>query len=64
MINAIQDMKEKAGPSYEDLKKSLQEWNTTYKTTKSGEITEVADRKVMDYIDKKLAEYGRYTKKR
>jgi hypothetical protein len=64
MINAIQDMKEKSGPSYDDLKKSLQEWNTTYKTTKSGEITEVADKKVMDYIDKKLAEYGRYTKKK
>lgn len=64
MINAIQDVKEKASPAYEDLKKSLQEWNTAYKTTKSGEITEVADKKVMDYIDKKLAEYGRLTKKK
>jgi hypothetical protein len=64
MINAIQDVKEKASPAYEDLKKSLQEWNTAYKTTKSGEITEVADKKVMDYIDKKLTEYGRYTKKK
>lgn len=64
MINAIQDVKEKSSPAYEDLKKSLQEWNTAYKTTKSGEITEVADKKVMDYIDKKLAEYGRLTKKK
>ena len=64
MINAIQDVKEKASPAYEDLKKSLQEWNTAYKTTKSGEIEEVADKKVLDYIDKKLAEYGRLTKKK
>lgn len=64
MINAIQDVKEKSSPAYEDLKKSLQEWNTVYKKTHTGEIEEVADKKVMDYIDKKLAEYGRLTKKK
>lgn len=64
IINAIQDVKEKSGDSYDVLKKSLVEWNTKYQKNGRGELEEVPDHKVMNYIDSKLAEYGRLTKKK
>ena len=64
IINAIQDVKEKSGESYDVLKKSLTEWNTKYQKNNRGELEEVPDHKVMSYIDSKLAEYGRLTKKK
>lgn len=64
IINAIQDVKEKSNDSYSVIKQSLLEWNTKYQKNKLGELEEVADKKVMDYIDNKLAEYGRLTKKK
>jgi len=64
MVNAIQDLKETSGETYGQVKKSLQEWNTKYKTNKSGEVVEVADKTIEKYIDQKLAEYGRLTTKK
>jgi uncharacterized membrane protein len=56
MINAIQDNKEKGNG--EVLKAHLKEWNTKY-VKKDGSYVEVADKRIEDYIDKKLMEYGR-----
>jgi uncharacterized membrane protein len=56
MINAIQDHKEKGNGA--DLKTHLKEWNTKY-IKKDGEYVEVADKRVEDYINKKLMDYGR-----
>jgi len=64
MVNAIQDLKETSGETYGQVKKSLQEWNTKYKTNANGEVVEVADKTVEKYIDQKLAEYGRLTTKK
>lgn len=64
IINAIQDVKEKSSDSYDVLKKSLVEWNTKYQKDRFGEVEEVPDQKVIRYIDSKLAEYGRLTKKK
>ncbi len=64
MVNAIQDIKETSGETYGQVKKSLQEWNTKYKTNANGEVVEVADKTIEKYIDQKLAEYGRLTTKK
>lgn len=56
MINAIQDHKEKG--KGEDLKTHLKEWNTKY-VKQGGEYVEVTDKRIEDYINKKLMEYGR-----
>jgi 3'-phosphoadenosine 5'-phosphosulfate (PAPS) 3'-phosphatase len=64
MVNAIQDIKETSGETYNHVKKSLQEWNTKYKTNKSGEVVEVADKTIEKYINSKLAEYGRLNTKK
>jgi transcription initiation factor TFIIIB Brf1 subunit/transcription initiation factor TFIIB len=64
IINAIQDVREKSGESYTALKQSLKEWNTLYKKDASGNLIEVPDKRIEDYVSKKLAEYGRLNTKK
>jgi hypothetical protein len=64
IINAIQDVREKSGESYTALKQSLKEWNTVYKKDASGNMIEVPDKRIEDYVSKKLAEYGRLNTKK
>lgn len=59
LIHAIEDTKQKAGATVEDLKTNLKEWNTIYAKSKAGEVITKADTAVENYIKTKLMKSGR-----
>jgi hypothetical protein len=64
IINAIQDVRENNNESYTALKEKLKEWNTVYKKDKDGNLVEVTDRRAEDYVNQKLAKFGRLSTKK